>query len=144
MKRLLTAMILGAVLASCVTNPPRPPKPPVDNVPSVRDQATILANATKAAFTPAINRRNEAQALYDAKKISAAVMQRINDAGNQVDISGQKFITFAETVTTDHDLRTTAEGLFNRFREFTDALAFAGVSGSDVTAALAPFMTYLQ
>lgn len=147
MKRLLSIIVIltltiGAPLAlsGCATVQP---KPTVDAVTSSRDQGALLATATKNAFKYAREKRNDAQALYDAGKISSAVMQRINDAGNQADLKGQKFIDFVETVTTDADLRTTAEGLLNLFKEFIDSLKFSGVSGSDIHDALAAFFAYL-
>ncbi len=119
------------------------PNPTPDNTQAVMDQAASIAVATKSAAKLANQLRDDAQKLYDTKVISAATMQRINNAGNKASQKGLEFVSFAETVTTDPSLRVTAKALLDVFQEFIDAVSPAGLSGADIRKALNVLFAYL-
>lgn len=147
MKRLLAIFVILTLTAGlsigasgCATVKTNPP---ADNVQTVRNQAAVLAKATKEAATLAVEARRLAQSAYDKKVISAAVMQKVNNAALVTSEKGLAFITFAETVTTDPSLRVTAAELYKVFQSFIDSLAEAGQTGQAIKTALAVFIAYL-
>jgi hypothetical protein len=135
---LLPLLVVSA--ASCATVQPNPP---TDNIQTVRNQAAVLAKATKEAATLAVEARRLAQVAYDRRVIAAPVMQRVNNAALVTSEKGLAFITFAETVTTDPSLRVTAAELYKVFQNYIEALSQAGQTGEAIANALRVFVAYL-
>lgn len=140
---LLLASSLVAVPACAGLKGTVNPNPPVDQVQAVRNEAAKIAVATREAAKLALAAHETAQAAYDAKLIPAAAMQKINDAAIDASREGLKFLDFAEQVTTDPSLRTTAAALLKVFDGLIAALTDGGQSGAAIRAALAALYTYL-
>lgn len=145
MKRLVSVLVIltltiGLSASGCATVTPRPTP---DTTQATIDQAAVLTSAMKTAVAFANQKRDDAQALYDKKVITAPTMQKINQAGNVLSIKTLEFVAFAKTVTSDPSLRVTASALLDTFKEFIDSLSPAGISGEDIRKALAAFFSYL-
>lgn len=119
------------------------PAPTVDQVQAVRNQAGVLATATREAAALAVDARRLSQKAYEANAITAAQMQAINNAAIIASDKGLAFIDFAETVTTDPSLRVTASELLKVFDGYIASLNNAGQSGAAIRKALAAFIAYL-
>lgn len=137
---LLIVSALAAGVSSCATVQPNPP---VDTIQKARNEAAVLAKSTKEAASLAVQARRVAQTAYDSKAISAAVMQKINNAALEVERKGLAFIAFAETVTTEPSLKVTATELYKVFQSYIDALGESGQTGAAIKTALQAFIVYL-
>jgi len=141
---LLLAASIG-VTGCLPKNPPAVvnPAPTEQQIQAVREQAAVLATATREASALAVEARRLAQRAYEAGAIPAATMQQINHAAIVASDNGLAFVEFAKTVTTDPSLKVTARELLRIFDGLIDSLIEGKQGGEAIRMALAAFRSYL-